>query len=102
MLAVGAPGVGLGDDGVGANPLTGGVNASGADYIFERTGSTWAQTRFIKSKSSSIADGFGRDIALSGDTATLAIGAESEDGRGTGINPVDDNLSSGSGAVYVY
>ena len=48
-------------------------------------------------------DQFGFSLALSGDGATLAVGALTEDGGATGINGNQaDNSAASAGAVYVF
>ncbi len=61
------------------------VPNSGAAYVFNRTGSSWAQTNYLKA-SNIVASKFGRDIAIAGDT--MAISAFQED--------------SNTGAVYIF
>lgn len=45
-------------------------------------------------------DVYGNDVAISGRFAI--VGAASEDGSGTGVNPAPDDLAANAGAVYVY
>jgi len=58
---------------------------------------------YLKASNADAADFFGWSVALSADGTTLAVGAPSEDGNGTGAtgNP-DDNTSNNAGAVYVF
>lgn len=75
QVAVGAPG-----------------EATGAVYLFQRSGSTWtALARFQEALESSEA-AFGRSVALSGDGQALAVGAPLE---GTAPNALE-------GAVFLY
>ena len=66
---------------------------------------------YVKAGNTAAGDAFGVSVALSGDGATLAVGAQYEGGAATGINgaltndcdamtPI--NCASGSGAVYIY
>jgi hypothetical protein len=68
---------------------------SGAAYIFRRTAAGWVQDAYVKAPVPHAGDGFGSDVALSGDT--LAVAAPFETGSVAGVG----NLAM-SGAVYVY
>ncbi len=85
----------------GAEALNG-ASASGAVYVFSRTGGEWSQQAYIKASNTESGDRFGFSLALSGDT--LAVGAYLEDSNGTGVNSntESDNSASSSGAVYVF
>jgi len=76
--------------------------ASGAVYVFTRTGNTWSQQDYIKASNSEAGDLFGYAIGLSADGNTMAVAGYDEDGSGRGINTIPDNLRNGSGAVYVF
>jgi hypothetical protein len=100
-LAVGA----FGEDGsgTGVNPASNeGASDSGAAYVYRRTGATWAFEATIKASNTGAGDQFGWSVALSGDGNTLAVGAQFEDGSGTGVNPASNEGADGSGAVYIY
>ncbi len=102
-LAVGA--TGESSNGTGINPNTqsdNSVEASGAVYMFRRTGGVWAQQAYLKASNPDPWDLFGSSLALSGDT--LAVGAHFEDSNGKGVNPnaQTDNSAMTSGAVYVF
>ena len=74
---------------------------SGAVYVFTRSGTIWSQQSYIKASNTDGGDNFGSSVALSDDT--LAVGASQENSSATGINgDQEDNLSSDSGAVYVF
>ncbi len=75
---------------------------SGAVYIFEYSGTAWAQQTYIKASNTGNNDRFGAAISLSPDGSTLAVGAPLEDGGTSGIDGADDNASTDSGAVYVF
>jgi hypothetical protein len=47
--------------------------ASGAVYVFTRTGTTWSQQAYLKASNTEASDQFGESVALDGDT--LAVGA---------------------------
>ena len=75
--------------------------ASGAVYVFTRTGTTWSQQAYVKASNTGSGDFFGRSVALSGDM--LAVGASFERSAATGIDGnQNDNSVIGAGAVYVY
>ena len=61
---------------------------SGAIYLFNRTGSTWAQTAYIKAANAKAYDEFGSAMALTKDGKVMAVGARGE--------------SNGAGAVYMF
>jgi hypothetical protein len=74
-----------------------GLGASGAAYVFKRTGATWAMEAFLKASNVQNGDAFGTSVAISGDT--VAVGAIYEQ-SGTGDEA--DNSMHASGAVYTY
>jgi hypothetical protein len=77
--------------------------ASGAAYVFVRTGSTWSQQAYIKASNTENLDRFGVGLALSGDGNTLAVGASDESSAATGIagNQADGSALR-AGAIYVF
>ncbi|TGL83059.1 putative Ig domain-containing protein [Leptospira yasudae] len=98
---------------LGANLTTAGDDdsalASGAVYVFRRTGSTWAFEAYLKSPNIEANDSFGRSVAISGDT--IVVGAIGEDSSQTAVlhSPaivpapgVDDDSASNAGAAYVF
>lgn len=69
-------------------------------YLFTRSGTTWAQTAFIKASNTGPRDGFGEFVALDGNT--LAVAAMGEGSSATGVNGDQDNDDAESaGAVYI-
>jgi hypothetical protein len=89
--------------GVNGTQADNSASASGAVYVFTRTGSTWAQQVYVKASNTGADDGFGWSVALSGDGSTLAAGAPFEDSNVTGVNGNQaDNTASFAGAVYVF
>jgi hypothetical protein len=77
----------------------------GAVYVFERTGSTWAQQAYIKPSTivagAEIRYEFGTGLAIDGDT--LAVGAPGESSDATTIDGDETNIDeSSSGAAYVF
>ena len=74
--------------------------ASGAVYLFTRSGGSWSQKAYIKASNPDEYDGFGASVAIAGNI--LAVGATSEDGNATGVNGNQaDNSIDDAGAVYV-
>ncbi|MBP7684185.1 MAG: hypothetical protein KBB95_19915 [Deltaproteobacteria bacterium] len=101
LLAVSAPSEDSVATGIGPPQVDNGASGSGAVYIFERVGSSWSQTTYIKASNAEVADEFGASLAFSGDT--LAVGARWEDSAATGVDGNEaDNARSASGAVYVF
>ena len=101
MLAVGAFREASNATGVGGNQADNGANASGAVYVFTRSGTTWSQQAYLKASNTGAFDNFGYSVALSGDT--LAVGASREDSNATGVNGNQaNNSANGSGAVYLF
>jgi hypothetical protein len=96
-LAVGA----TAEDGAGGDEDDNTASASGAVYVFRRTGTTWQQEAYLKASNVDTGDLFGASVALSGDT--LAVGAYLEDSAARGVNgDAADNGATASGAVYVF
>jgi len=79
-------------------------SASGAVYVYKRTGTSWAQEAYVKAANNDASDKFGYSVALDGDT--LAVGATEEDSNQSTITNGTTASSNGSndasGAVYVY
>jgi hypothetical protein len=76
------------------------ANASGAAYVFVRSGATWSQQAYLKSSNSNAFDQFGRSVAVSGDT--VVVGARFEDSSTTGVNSSPNELAADAGAAYVF
>ena len=93
--------------GVNGNPNDRNCPASGAVYVFIRTGATWSQQAYLKASAQTQIPGvgfvgaFGSSIGLSGDT--LAVGAQDDYSCAPGINGDQANTSCpAAGAVYVF
>jgi hypothetical protein len=77
------------------------IDASGAVYVFVRSGGVWVQQAYLKASNTGAGDHFGGALALSGDS--LAVGAYLEDSSATGVNGNQaDDSAQWSGAVYVF
>ena len=105
-LVVGASGEDSNATGIDGNQADNSATASGAVYVFTRSGATWSQQAYIKASNTDLGDGFGRSVSLSGDGNTLVVGAIGEDSNATGIDGNQADNSAGpiadSGAVYLY
>jgi FG-GAP repeat protein len=77
--------------------------SAGAVYVFGRSGTTWSQQAYVKASNTNRLDQFGASVALSGDGATLAVGAHGEASAATGIggNQADNSVGL-AGAIYVF
>lgn len=101
ILVVGAPDEDSAATGTGGDQDDDTAGASGAVYVFRRTGSIWQQEAYLKASNTGAGDRFGTDVALSGDV--IAVGAPRESSAATGVD--GDQESEGalySGAVYVF
>jgi hypothetical protein len=76
------------------------ASASGAAYVFVRSGGAWTQEAYLKASQVTVADSFGRSVAISG--GTVVVGAYQEDSSTTGVNSTPDELASSSGAAYTF
>jgi hypothetical protein len=90
--------------GLGGDPFDDGGTMSqvGAAYLFRRVAGDWSQTAYVKASNAERLEYFSY-VALSGDGATLAVGAWGEDSNATGVGgDQTNNTVLTSGAVYVY
>ncbi|MGE0372038.1 MAG: hyalin, partial [Gammaproteobacteria bacterium] len=102
-LAVGAPGEESASVGIDGDQADNAAGDAGAVYVFVRDTGTWLQEAYVKASNTDASDGFGNALALSGDSATLAAAATSEDSASTGPGgDQTDNSASEAGAVYLY
>ena len=102
-LAVAAPYEASAADGVDGDQSDDTAPNSGAVYFFVRNGSAWEQQTYLKASSSDADDFFGISLALSADGSVLVVGAEGEDGAGTGVfADQSDKTAYESGAVFVF
>ncbi|MDJ0523533.1 MAG: integrin [Planctomycetota bacterium] len=100
-LVVGAPGEDGDTTGVGGNQASNAASASGAVYVFTRTGGVWSQQAYVKASNTGARDGFGQTVALDGDT--LVVGAPDEDSNAVGVDGLEsDDSAERAGAVYVF
>lgn len=92
--------------------ITNGTSASannsaafaGAAYVFQRSGTNWAQQAYLKASNIEANDRFGNSVSISGDT--IVVGSNLEDSNQTTITngaiASSDNSASASGAAYVF
>lgn len=105
------------EDGDGSIETDNSADGSGAAYVYARVGTVWSQEAYVKAATAAAVsdvvaeDNFGYAVALSGDGATLAVGAPFEDSAAQSIDgdAADDcntivliNCVEDSGAAYVY
>jgi trimeric autotransporter adhesin len=103
-LAVGAPGESSSATGVNGNQANNDALDAGAVYVYANImAAVWLQQAYIKASNTGAFDRFGASVALSGDGATLVVGAPSEDSGAVGVNgdQLDESVFA-AGAVYVF
>jgi hypothetical protein len=76
---------------IGARADAQGASATGAAYVFRRTGTTWTQVQRLRASDAAASARFGTSVALSPDGTLAAIGARGH--AGAGFN---------SGIVYLF
>jgi trimeric autotransporter adhesin len=102
-LAVGALFDHSGSRQVDGNQFNQSAYASGAIFVFERTGLTWRQAAYLKTSNADLGDWFGFSVAISEDGDTIVGGAPFEASRSTGVNgQSSDNSVVRAGAAYVF
>ena len=84
-------------------------SASGAVYVYRRTGTSWVQEAYIKAANNDAEDKYGHgwgDDSVDLDNGTLAVGSQFEDSNQNtitnGTSASSNNSNSDSGSVYVY
>ncbi|WP_345739054.1 IPT/TIG domain-containing protein, partial [Prosthecobacter algae] len=98
---IGAYGESSNATGVGGNQFNNSATASGAAYVFTRSGTTWTQQAYLKASNSQVDGRFGRSVAVSGDTAVIGAYGEASNATGVNGNQADTSALS-SGAAYVF
>ncbi|HET9625958.1 MAG TPA: FG-GAP repeat protein [Kofleriaceae bacterium] len=102
-VAVGAFGESSSATGVGGDPGNTTARFAGATYVFVNAAKAWSQQSYVKAFNTDPADFFGSSVSLSSDGSLLAVGAQLESSKATGIGGNQgDNSANDSGAVYVY
>jgi ketosteroid isomerase-like protein len=100
-LVVGSPSEGSASPGIDGDERDNSLRDAGAAYVFDRSGSTWTQSAYIKASSPGDPDRFGGAVAIDGDL--LVVGARGEQSLDPGIDgDQDDDTSIFVGAVYAF
>jgi FG-GAP repeat len=86
--------------GVGGNQADDSLAEAGAAYTFRRSGTTWAQTSYLKASNTESGDLFGT-VDVHGDSVAVGASGESSNATGVGGNQLD-NSAFAAGALYVY
>lgn len=103
LMAVGAPTESSKARGINGDQSDNSAANAGAVYVFNRTGSTWAQTSYLKGEQTDPGDLLGFCVDFSSDGNTLAICGFDEDGGVPGVNGNQaDNSKGGSGCIYIF
>lgn len=95
LLVVGAEG----EDSSGVETSNTLSNA-GAAYVYRRTGTVWTTDAYIKSTRIGQDNNFGASVGI--DRNHLVVGARSETGDGTGVNPPSPGVQFASGGAFLY
>jgi hypothetical protein len=102
-LVVGSPHENSGATGIGGDQSLFTAKASGAVYVFQRSGGVWSQQAYVKASNTDAGDAFGTALSLSKDGDMLAVGAPHESSNARGIDgDQSNNAALSSGAVYVF
>ena len=101
-IIAGAPGEDSDATGVNGNQASEAVSASGAAYVYTRSGTAWTQQAYLKASHPRQDDVFGTAVAIDGNTA--AVGAKLQDGHYVPAGDEDptDTSTVESGAVYPF
>jgi len=100
-VLVGAGGEDSSAAGANGDQADNSVSASGAIYMFERTGTAWSQVAYLKASNPGMNDGFGNSVSIF--DCTLVVAASGEDSNATGVDGDQvDNSAAFSGAAYVF
>ncbi|MFG0319059.1 MAG: FG-GAP repeat protein [Planctomycetota bacterium JB042] len=87
--------------GVDGNQADDSLFAAGAAYVFERSGTTWAQAAYLKASNAGFDDQFGWSVAVSGET--VVVGAPMERSQAIEVDgEQDDDTGGDRGAAYVF
>jgi hypothetical protein len=100
-LVVGAHNEANSAKGIDQNQSLGTATTSGAVYVFQRTGTAWAQKAYLKASNTRPFARFGASLALDGDT--LIVGSPGESSSAVGIDG-DQEVATAptAGAVYAF
>ncbi len=102
-LVVGAPQEDSNARGVDGNQGNNSMNASGAVYVFTRSGSAWRQQAYVKASNTQSLAFFGTAVSLAHDGNSFVVGAPGEGSNATGVAGNEtSNAAPGAGAVYLF
>ncbi|MGB0581083.1 MAG: family 16 glycoside hydrolase, partial [Limisphaerales bacterium] len=101
LIVVGAPMEDSRATGVNGNRSDNSEVASGAAYVFNRSGTSWRQRAYLKASNTEGGDLFGSSVAIAGNT--IVVGAPNEDSSDNTIDGNQlENTASAAGAAYVF
>ncbi len=100
-MVVGAWFEGSNETGTAGTGAANSAPASGAAYVFVRSGGVWTQEAYLKASNTDADDYFGYAVAVDGDTVVVGASGEGSNETGTAGTGAD-NSASGSGAAYVF
>ncbi len=101
-ILIGAPYESSSSPGINGNEADNARGDSGAAYLFERNGSSWIQSTYIKSPHPDWGDLFGDAVAISGDRILIGAYGEESSSSGVNSNPNTGVAHHNSGAAFVY
>ncbi|MHC5211229.1 MAG: FG-GAP repeat protein [Planctomycetota bacterium] len=100
-LAVGAWFEGSSATGIDGDQSNDDAGASGAVYVFGRSGATWSQVTYLKASNTDAGDNLGKTVGISG--TVVVAGAFQEDGSATGVDGQQNlNNMPAAGAAYAF
>jgi hypothetical protein len=100
-IVVGAFGEDSAAVGVNGDQTSNAMIASGAAYVFVRSGTSWSQQAYLKASNTGWGDRFGNSVAI--DTDTIVVVASDEGSAATGVNGDQaNNDATKAGAAYVF
>ncbi|MBL9117330.1 MAG: FG-GAP repeat protein [Verrucomicrobiaceae bacterium] len=100
-VVVGATAEASSATGVNGDQLSNKTAESGAAYLFQRTGSQWAQIAYLKASNTGVDDWFGRSVSVADDIVVVAARVEASASNVVNGNEAD-NSARAAGATYVF
>lgn len=100
-IVVGATGEDSAATGINGDPTDNSLSASGAAYVFRRSGGAWIQEAYVKPNVAGVDDLFGAHVDIDGNLMVIGAPWESSDATGDNGDPNNDNEPF-SGAAYVF
>jgi hypothetical protein len=100
-LAIGTPEEDSDATGIDGDATDDSAGNAGAVWVFERDGTSWIETAYVKASNTDAGDEFGGAVAADG--ALVAVGAPGEDSGADGVDGDESsNASSRAGAAYAF